>query len=275
MADAAEAGRSLTFYLGTHETSWLRRFDVPLFVSRRRLGKLKRHLPRALTRWALDSGGFSELDHPPHDWTMTAAQYAATVRRYRDEIGLMDWAAPMDRMCEPPILAKTGRTVAQQQMLTLTNYLDLRTVTPDLPFIPVLQGWERDDYLRHVDLYERHGIDLAAEPVVGLGTVCRRSDTKAAYMIVRALAPLGLRLHGFGVKKTGLRVYGHWLTSADSLAWSDNARWNPDQRMDGCTHKTCANCPRKALSWRSELLTSLAGRWWQDELLFELEELTG
>ena len=48
------------FYLGTHHPSWLRKTDVPLFVSRRRLAGLKT-LPRARGPWALDSGGFQEL----------------------------------------------------------------------------------------------------------------------------------------------------------------------------------------------------------------------
>jgi hypothetical protein len=49
-----------TFFLGTHMPHWLGLLDIPLFVSHRRLGRLKT-LPRALGPWALDSGGFSEL----------------------------------------------------------------------------------------------------------------------------------------------------------------------------------------------------------------------
>ena len=48
-------------YIGSHEPSWLGRVGVPLFISHRRLSRLKRTLPRAIAPWALDSGGFSEL----------------------------------------------------------------------------------------------------------------------------------------------------------------------------------------------------------------------
>jgi hypothetical protein len=50
-----------TFYLGTHEPSWLARVRFPLCVSRRRLDRYRR-LPIARCAWVLDSGAFSELD---------------------------------------------------------------------------------------------------------------------------------------------------------------------------------------------------------------------
>lgn len=55
----AQVGRCL-FYLGTHQPQWLGRYDVPMFISRRRLSSRK-SLPQARGRWALDSGGFTEL----------------------------------------------------------------------------------------------------------------------------------------------------------------------------------------------------------------------
>jgi hypothetical protein len=48
-------------------------------------------------------------------------------------------------MCEPFMLAKTGLTVAEHQVRAVTNYLELRGLAPDLPFVPLLQGWSRDD----------------------------------------------------------------------------------------------------------------------------------
>ena len=71
----------------------------------------------------------------------------AAVRRYRDEIGRLEWAAPIDWMCEPFMLAKTGLAIAVHQAHTVANYLELRSLVPELPFVPVLQGWSRDDYL--------------------------------------------------------------------------------------------------------------------------------
>ena len=110
----------MKFYLGTHETSWLARTEVPLFVSRRRLA-LRKRLPRATTSWALDSGGFTEIATYGR-WTISPGEYAAEVRHYRDQIGRLEWAAPQDWMCEPVMLERTGLTVVDHQKLTTSNY---------------------------------------------------------------------------------------------------------------------------------------------------------
>lgn len=107
-------------------------------------------------------------------------------------------------MCEPFMLQHTGLTVAAHQRRTVDNFICLRSLAPDLPIIPVLQGWHASDYLRCADRYAAAGIELAAEPVVGLGSVCRRQTTAEIDVITDLLAGLGLRLHGFGVKITGL-----------------------------------------------------------------------
>src|SRR5688572_22878073 len=116
----------MIFYLGTHQPHWLARTAAPLFVSARRL-RDRKSLPRALGPWALDSGGFSELKLFG-TWTVTARQYAAEVRRWRDEIGNLEWAAPQDWMCEPFMLAKTGYTVYQHQQFTVNNFLTLNAL---------------------------------------------------------------------------------------------------------------------------------------------------
>jgi hypothetical protein len=251
------------FYLGTHEVAWLQhlnhkwfeRDQVPLFVSHRRLAD-RRTFPRANTPWALDSGGFTEISMHGR-WVTSPNSYAADVRRYRDEIGRLEWAAPQDWMCEPGMLAKTGLTVAHHQERTTANLLELRTIAPDLPWVPVLQGWEPDDYRRHVGLYETAGIDLTAEPVVGLGSVCRRQSTAPVHRLVEELHGAGHRLHGFGFKTLGLRAVHQHLASADSLAWSLNARKHPPMAECFDAHEHCGNCPRFATTWRRQLLGSL------------------
>lgn len=252
----------MIFYLGTHKAHWLadERFrDVPLFVSRRTLAGRKT-LPRAVGPWALDSGGFTELQMHGR-WVSTPEEYARDVRRFRDAIGGMVWAAPMDWMCEAAIIegapgfAGTGLSVGEHQVLTVRNLLDLRRLAPDLPWAPVLQGWTLADYRRCIDLYVCAGIDLDREPVVGVGTMCRRQDTREAARILESLAGDNLALHGFGFKVQGLRRAGHRLRSADSLAWSLDARFSPP--MPGHRHATCANCADYALAWRARMLLGL------------------
>jgi hypothetical protein len=248
-----------TFYLGTHLPHWLASSRFPLFISHKRLARYK-HLPVARCRWALDSGAFSELSAHGR-WTLSPEQYVAAVRRYANEIGHLDWAAPQDWMCEPFIVAKTGLTVEEHQRRTVANYLRLKELAPDLPFIPVLQGWTLADYLICWAMYKTAGVDLAAEPVVGVGSVCRRQATDEIGEIMGTLASLGLRLHGFGVKTEGLKRYGQYLASADSMAWSFRGR-----HIRGCSHAygrkapgSEANCRAFAREWRRGVIGTLPG----------------
>lgn len=195
-------------------------------------------------------------------------------------MGRLLWAAPQDWMCEPWVIfggthnglrfhgTQEARginpgepddfesAVRMHQEFTVQNYLELRRVAPDLPFIPVLQGWSLEDYQRCADLYADAGVDLTAAPVVGLGSVCRRQATEEIARIVEHFHARGLSLHGFGVKTDGLGDYGDQLTSADSMAWSVGGRRNP--KLPGCTHraKNCANCPTYALRWHHRIVSA-------------------
>ncbi len=255
----------MRFYLGTDRANWLGLTDVPLFISHRTLAP-RRSFPRALGPWCLDSGGFTELN-ARGTWKTTPMAYAVAVARYSAEIGNLAWASPMDWMCEPAVLARTGLAVAEHQRRTVRNYLDLRSLDPALPFVPVLQGWDVEDYLRCVDLYAAAGVDLTAEPVVGLGTVCRRQNTRPFVPIVTGLADMGIRLHAFGVKVTGLARVAYALESADSMAWSFAARMG--ERGPDCTHRPkCNHCLAFALHWRKGVLRALDRRGQQPHLGF-------
>lgn len=244
----------MIFYLGTHHPHWLRdaRFaDVPLFVSRRTLAPYKK-LPRAVGRWSLDSGGFTELKMHGR-WTIAAPEYAAEVKRFRDEVGRMDFAAPQDWMCEPGMIEKTGLSVEEHQRRTIDNFLELRSLGCDV--IPVIQGWKLDDYLRCIEAYDAKSIDLRTYETVGIGSVCRRNREKEIEAIINTIASVGIRCHAFGVKGEAIPLIRHVAASADSLAWSKRAVH--DEVMPECRgggHKTCANCPIYALAWRQKQL---------------------
>jgi hypothetical protein len=244
----------MRFYLGTHKAAWLERVEIPLFVSVRTLRGRKK-MPRALGPWALDSGGFTELNMNGA-WQTTPKQYVADVRRIQQEVGQLAWAASCDWMCETFVLKKTGKSVAEHQRLTVENYIELRQLAPELPFAPVLQGFHLDDYLRCFDLYQKKGVNLYDAPVVGVGTMCRRQGTQDAHKILGELAKTGLPLHAFGFKKAGLLLSRRFLASSDSLAWSYDARRNQMVRCGG-KHKSCANCMTFALLWRKRLLQEL------------------
>jgi len=245
-----------TFYLGTPEPNWLGRVSVPLIVSKRKVGGVKT-LPRALGRWALDSGGFSELSING-SYSFTPKEYVSVVRRVATEIGNMDWAAIMDWMCEDIMLKKTGLSIQDHQRLTCESYDELTYLAPEINWVPVLQGKTISDYLRHVDMYTDRNVDLSQLSLVGVGSVCRRQKTIQVGMIFAWLKDRNIRMHGFGVKSGGLNLYKQYLVSADSHAWSLAARYKNTKTME-CTHKspTCTGCLNYALRWREEVLSNI------------------
>jgi hypothetical protein len=254
-----------TIYLGIHRPNWLwdpQFTGTPVFVSDYTLRDRKGAFPRAVTTYAVDSGAFSELSRKPENgggvWTTTPEEYVARLRRYWTELGPFDWAAQQDSMCEPfildNVLAATGHrpTVEDHQRATVENYLRLRELAPELPIVPTIQGWDLADYLRCVQMYAQAGVNLAELPRVGIGSVCRRQATSEIEAIVRTLAGMGIKIHGFGVKLKGLERIAHLILSADSMAWSYDERFK-----DGtcCTGPSgCRNCPAAALRWHKKAL---------------------
>lgn len=255
----------MTWYLGIHRPNWLadpRLADVPVFISRRVFPT--RTFPKAVGRYAIDSGGFTELQHFG-EWTITPDEYVAFLRRAWHETGPFDFAAPMDWMCEPAVIegghfagqhfVGTGLSVDEHLALTVDNFVELRALAPELPIIPVVQGWRRADYLRCADMYRAAGVDLTAEPIVGVGSVCRRQNTDEAAQIIDALQDWGIpRIHGFGFKIEGLRQCWFEMHTADSMSWSKDGRHEgPCQHppyAKGFAPKSEANCLPYALRWR-------------------------
>lgn len=244
----------MIFYLGTHKPHWLSLTSAPLFISRRRLAEYAVP-PMARGVWALDSGGFSELSLFGK-WETDPGTYMQEVYRWRDAVGNLAWAAIQDWMCEPMITARTGLSVREHQKRTTASYFTLTRFAGDLPWMPVIQGWEQDDYLQHVEDYALAGVDLATLPIVGLGSICRRQGTAMAEGLIREIHAMGIKVHGFGFKLTGLARVGSCLASADSMAWSFAARRSAP--LPGHTHKSCANCLGYAIKWRQRVQEILA-----------------
>lgn len=276
------------FWLGSHRHYHLSWTPVRLCISNNTLGggnpEGRRTLPERVkdetgqpASWVLDSGGFTMLQtHGTWDAGPSPEQWVRLIRRYREEIGGLVWAAAQDWMCEPPIInggwwggqyfVGTHLSVPEHQRLTVLNGARLRDLAPELNIVLAVQGWEEDDYARCVDLYWRLArIDLTAEPLVLVGSVCRRQNTAEAGRILRRLHRCGVtKLHGLGFKLDGILDHGDLLTSADSQAWSRGARYGDgqDMRLSGCTHKgpKHANCLAYALWWREHRVLPMASR---------------
>lgn len=178
-----------------------------------------------VNNWILDSGAFTEISNFGY-YRYPVSDYASQINRW-SKCGNLEAAVTQDYMCEPFILAKTGLTVKDHQELTIQRYDDLIKQT-DVPILPVLQGYQPEEYINHLEMY---GDRLTEGMRVGVGSVCKRNTNPQA--IISVLEPIkrvrpDLRLHGFGLKLTALAdcYINSMLYSADSMAWSFNARMN-------------------------------------------------
>ena len=168
----------------------------------------------------LDSGGFSlmfaQRDHPP------TPEYLDEVDRYGADI-----FAVQDYPCEPEILERHGRTVAQHQAMTTERTAETIAayedgyLESDAEPVAVVQGWLLQQYLDHLRELRDQG---CLTETVAIGSVCRRHQEDAIRDIVLAIRErIGpdRKLHAFGVKRSILGYEGvrEALTSADTTAW--------------------------------------------------------
>lgn len=213
---------SLRFFVGLHQPSDARHFDAA-FISVNRLRSRKG--PFEVGDWIMDSGAFTEVS-THGGYRHDVAEYAAQIRRWASN-GRLLAAVAQDWMCEPWIVARTGLSVQCHQELTVERYDALVALdTAGVYIMPVLQGYEPSDYVRHLAMY---GDRIAVGAWVGVGSICKRNgDPRAVAAVLHAIqnARPDLRLHGFGLKATALAdpLIRHLLTTADSMAWSFAAR---------------------------------------------------
>ena len=64
-------------------------------------------------------------------------------------------------MCEPNVREDTNRTIARNQRDSVARYFELveavRSIGCNTPIMPVLQGWEPEDYTAHLICTARNG----------------------------------------------------------------------------------------------------------------------
>ena len=247
----------MNFYVGLHQPHDAQHFTRSC-ISINRLNRRKS--PFKVDRWIMDSGAFTEISTHGH-YRADVAEYAAAARRWIGN-GQLEAIVAQDWMCEPFILRKTGLTVDRHQSLTVERYDALLDLDPGAYVMPVLQGFQPEEYLRHIDLY---GDRLAGGAWVGVGSVCKRNaspiDIATVLGLIGTVRP-DLRLHGFGVKQTALLdpTVRTLLHSADSMAWSYHARmWGRD-----------GNSWKEAASFRDkvEAASGLHSDGWQIPMTF-------
>jgi len=216
------------FYVGLPQPAAAQHFKRA-FVSVNRLRGRTKLL--GAKKWIMDSGAFTELS-TYGQYRHTVEEYAEQVNRWTHDPALV-CVVSQDYMCEPFIIAKTGLSVHVHQVRTIERYEELLQRTK-LSVMPVLQGYEVKDYLRHVKMY---GGLLPQNAYVGVGSICKRNiNVGTIAEILTAIKDLrpDIRLHGFGLKITSLasRSVQDALESADSMSWSFAARINGRDQND-------------------------------------------
>ncbi len=210
---------TVVFYPGLHQPSDAHRFERACISINRLLTRKK---PLGECEVIVDSGAFKELEKFG-EYRASVEVYAARLRRLHNlGVARIVIAVSQDYMCEPFMLKRTGLTVADHQRLTIERYDALFEATGDLPIpiMPVLQGYEPEEYVAHLHAY---GSRLTPGMWVGVGSVCKRnahpSQVAAVLRAIHLVRP-DLLLHGFGVKLTALKdsEVRDLLATADSMA---------------------------------------------------------
>jgi hypothetical protein len=208
----------MRFFVGLHHASDAKHFGSS-FISVNAIRKRKSAF--TVSDWIMDSGAFTEIAQYG-GYRERPSVYAAQIRRWCGNGNLLA-AVAQDYMCEPYALNKTGLTISEHQRLTIERYDSLLSEDCGSVYImPVLQGYEPDAYLQHIESY---GKRLQFGAWVGVGTICKRQGSPMIIAgVLRAIKNErpDLRLHAFGVKITALKFADirDRLYSADSMAWS-------------------------------------------------------
>lgn len=231
----------MRFFTGLHQPSDARHFDAA-FISVHRLRRRKSNF--VVRDWIMDSGAFTTiLKHG--GYPAEVSDYAAEIKRWSSNGNLLA-AVAQDYMCEEHMLKITGMSIHEHQQLTIQRYDELmRCDVGGVEIMPVLQGYDPSDYVRHIELY---GERLTYGKWVGVGSVCKRNGDP--YSVERVLLAISsvrpdLRLHGFGLKSTALAswIVEELIHTADSMAWSFAARREGRNPNDW----------REAMSWTKRI----------------------
>ena len=181
--------------------------------------------------WMLDSGGFTigmregTKNHPLNkivEYPWSKDDYINFVNIWKPQVAwTMDYAVKV---------ANTPDVLHTKQVRTIENtiYLKDRIQAPTA-LGAVLQGWENEDYLKHLDMYKEAGV---IQPWFAIGFSLARLSlptTLSTIIDIRKSLPAWVKFHGFSVKLATLNKYPRltkFLYSADSAAWIANGAFH-------------------------------------------------
>jgi hypothetical protein len=253
----------MKFYIGVWNTKLAQ--HAPFFImSYRQLRKVTKFSVNK--QWIMDSGAFQEL-YINGKYTYDINDYLEYVKKFNPTVFVN-----MDYMCEPLMLRRINSTVRKNQLLTIDNHIKIKDKLDKenikSKFMGVIQGWELNDYLEHIDDYKSYGL---MEEYMGIGSVCRRTKLDNITSIIKSIKKKlpNVKLHGFGVKLHVFQLCPQtikMLYSSDSSAWSYSGRKHPLKEFKNlrckidnkpCIYprnKNCANCYQYMLYWYEKVV---------------------
>ena len=212
-----------------------------------------RKSPPSVGRWMLDSGAFTQVTNFG-DFIQSPEEYVRLAVRFQDA-GDLACIATQDYMCEPSVIAELQSqgiraSIRIHQRKTVDRYIKILEEADKqglkVPVMPVLQGWEPEDYRVHWWMYETalnsrfktqyerdipgpfYPSYLQENAWMGIGSTCKRNtNPEVVSMILDEITrfpcvePNFTKLHLFGFKKTGLKQSDikDRIHSADSFAY--------------------------------------------------------
>lgn len=169
----------------------------------------------------LDSGGFQFMTQFK-DYPYPPSRYVDYVNTFKPH-----FYASMDYPCEPELLEIHKTTVKEQIEKTIEKNAELIDIPSESILIPVIQGWNPEDYTYCVDRLRENGL---LSNYMAVGSLCIRKSIKNVKKVISALRealPRSVKLHGFGLKIDSFKhryVFDN-LYSSDSMAWLFNKKF--------------------------------------------------
>lgn len=181
----------------------------------------KSMIPATVKRLFVDSGGFS-FASKWGEYPFTVEEFVSFVGLLSDEFPVTE-VAIMDYPCEPSVNRSILKNNATRIRATVSNALDCMDADCSLPWLPVVQGYELNEYLWCLELYRNNLISVDNFSYWAIGSLCARKKTGGLRRIITKLKEeINQAIHVFGMTITALRDPQIFFSveSSDSGAWS-------------------------------------------------------
>jgi len=182
-------------------------------------------IPNSTERLFLDSGGYSFFIKWGK-YPFSVEEYVSFANQIQDEYPLTE-VAIMDYACEPDINRTNLKTNKERIDSTIQNALSCIDYEPNLPWVPIVQGYTLQEYRYCLDQYKEVGLYDDDFHLWAIGSLCARKKVGGIRKIVVDLSrEINYPIHTFGMTITALKdpqIFFN-IHSSDSGAWSFNAK---------------------------------------------------